>query len=355
MTSQQTTGEKKLGWAVVGLGELTCEQILPAFVHCQHSELRALISGDRDKALEIAKEYNLEASSVYTYDEYDRIADDPSIDIVYIVLPNSMHAEYTVRAFQAGKHVLCEKPMANTAAECEQMIDAGKQADRKLMIAYRLHYEPLNKQVMKWMGEGRFGRIQTITSSNTQMVELPNIRLEKEDGGGPVSDIGVYCINAARYITDEVPEQIWATAYYLDDERFRDVPSTVSFALVFPSGAHAMCTCSFNAAVQRAFTVHCENGIVRMNPAFAYESLRLFEERDGEIKEHRQDDFDQFAAEMDYFSLCILNDEEPLSSGEEGKIDVQIISAIHRSIREQRTVEWKELVSPSATMSATSR
>ncbi len=172
---------------------------------------------------------------------------------------------------------------------------------------------------------------------------------------GPVSDIGVYCINAARYITDEVPEQIWATACYLDDERFREVPSTVSFAMVFPSGVHAMCTCSFNAAVQRAFTVHCENGIVRMNPAFAYEGLRLFEERDGEIKEHRQDDFDQFAAEMDYFSLCLLNDEDRAAAANEGKIDVQIISAIHRSIREQRTVEWKELVSPSATMSATSR
>lgn len=342
MRSPNIVADKKLGWAVVGLGELTCEEILPAFAHCRHSELRALVSGDRDKAMDIARQYNLDESAIYTYEQFDRIADDPSIDVVYIVLPNSMHAEYTVRGFHARKHVLCEKPMANTAAECDQMIDAGKQANRKLMIAYRLHYEPLNRRVVKWMREGKFGRIQTITSSNTQKVELPNIRLEKEDGGGPVSDIGVYCINAARYITNEVPEQIWATASYLDDERFREVPSTVSFALMFPSGVHAICTCSFNSAVQRAFTVHCENGIVRMNPAFSYHGLRLFEEHGGETQEHREDNFDQFAAEMDYFSQCILEDEEPRSSGEEGKIDVQIIAAIHRSIREQRTVEWQE-------------
>ncbi len=351
MASRTNTIGKKLGWAIVGLGELTCEEILPAFAKCRHSELRALISGDRDKALEIASEHQLNDSQVYTYDEYDRMVDDPSIDIVYIVLPNSMHAEYTVRAFQAGKHVLCEKPMANTAEECDRMIEAAQQADRKLMIAYRLHYEPLNQRVVKWMREEKFGRIQTITSSNTQKVELPNIRLEKEDGGGPVSDIGVYCINAARYITGEVPEQIWAAAYYLDDDRFREVPSTVSFALIFPSGVHAMCTCSFNAAVQRAFTVHCENGIVRMSPAFSYDGLRLFEEQQGDIKEHREEEFDQFAAEMDYFSKCVLDNTEPRSSGEDGKIDIQIIAAIHQSIREQRTVDWQEVISSSANLS----
>ncbi len=340
-TAQQ---EKKLGWAVVGLGELSCEEILPAFANCEHSELRSLISGDRAKALQLAEEYGVDAAQVYTYDQYDQIANDPTIDIVYIVLPNSQHAEYTVRAFRAGKHVLCEKPMADTPQECDQMIAAGYQANRKLMIAYRLHYEPLNQMAVHWMREKRFGRIQTITSSNTQMIEAPNIRLEKSEGGGPVTDIGIYCINAVRCLTGEVPQQIWASAYYIDDKRFREVPSTVSFALIFPSGVHAMCTCSFNAAVQRAFAVHCENGIVRMNPAFSYDRLRLFEERDGQIQEHRKDDFDQFAAEIDYFSQCVLRDEEPRSSGEDGKIDIQVIQAIQLSLQERRAVNWQEVI-----------
>src|SRR5215472_5239063 len=136
---------KKLGWAIVGLGSLSINQILPAFAKCEKSKVVALVSGHPDKANKLALRYGVDPKSIYNYQNYDSIRDNPEVDVIYIVLPNSMHAEYTVRGLQAGKHVLSEKPMANTSAECQQMIDVAKKADRKLMIAYRCHYEPLNR------------------------------------------------------------------------------------------------------------------------------------------------------------------------------------------------------------------
>ena len=198
---------KKLGWAVVGLGSLAINQILPAFAKCEKSKVVALVSGHPDKANKLALRYGVNPKSIYNYQNYDSIRDNPEVDVIYIVLPNGMHAEYTVRGHQAGKHVLTEKPMANTPADCQQMIDAARKADRKLMVAYRCHYEPFNQEAMRITRAGELGKTQTIlTDAGFPIGDPRQWRLNKQlAGGGSMMDIGIYALNAARYLTGEEP------------------------------------------------------------------------------------------------------------------------------------------------------
>src|SRR5215510_12985632 len=172
---------KKLGWAIVGLGNLAINQILPAFAKCEKSKVVALVSGHPDKANKLALRYGVSSKNIYNYQNYDSIKDNPDVDIIYIVLPNGMHAEYTVRGHQAGKHVLCEKPMANTPAECQQMIDAARKADRKLMIAYRCRYEPYNREAIRMAQSGEMGKTQMIfADAGFNMGDPTQWRLNKQ-------------------------------------------------------------------------------------------------------------------------------------------------------------------------------
>ncbi|WP_009961257.1 Gfo/Idh/MocA family protein [Verrucomicrobium spinosum] len=337
---------KRMGWAVVGLGSLALEEILPAFARCETSRLVALVSGHRDKAEIVAKAYGVNPKSIYGYDNYDQLASNPEVDVVYIVLPNSMHAEYTIRAHKAGKHVLCEKPMAVSLEEAERMMNAAKQASRKLMIAYRLHYEPLNRKVMDLCAEKAFGAIKSFSSSNCQNVKAPNIRLSGELGGGPLGDVGVYSINAARYVIGEEPVEVTAIRRQpSEDPRFREVLEGFAFTLRYPSGVLAHCDCSFGSAESRRYVVHCAKGVVEMNPAFSYRGLRLFV-TDGEtgkgtakMSELLITQVDHFAKEMDAFSKCIIEDQEPRTPGEMGIKDMKIIRAIEEAARRGETVQ----------------
>jgi predicted dehydrogenase len=333
---------KKLGWAVVGLGKLALEEILPAFALCKRSRPTALVSGHPDKAKRVAAAYGVGEEHLYDYDTFDKLKDDPAVDVVYVVLPNSMHAEFTVRGFRAGKHVLCEKPMAVTVPECEQMIAAGKEARKKLMVAYRLHYEPVNRTLMKLCREKAVGDLRTISSSNCQVTEAPNIRLSKALGGGPVQDIGIYCLNAARYATREEPVEVTATEDRpKDDPRFREVPRSVSFELRFPSGVVAHCDCSFDAAESRPFRVHGTKGFIELDPAFSYRGLKLAVGRPTGREEKKIEEVNHFAAEMDYFSGCVLDEREPLTPGEEGLADMRVIAAIAEAGQTRRAVAVK--------------
>lgn len=331
---------KQLGWAIVGLGELALGEIMPAFADCRFSKPVALISGHPDKAAKVAKAHGIDADAIYNYDNFDSIAADRQIDVVYVVLPNSMHAEYTIRALKAGKHVLCEKPMAVSVEEGESMRDTATGARLKLGIAYRLHYEPLNRQVMQWCGERKFGKIKSITSSNCQNVKPPNIRLSARLGGGPVGDVGIYSINAARYITGEEPVEVMATAFQPDDDsRFREVPETVAFMLRYPSGIIANCDCSFGTTESRRYRVLCERGYLEMDPAFSYRGLKLVAKEElgkkesSALEEVNLRQVDHFAAEMDGFSKAILEDGEILTPASMGIADLKIISAIHESVK----------------------
>lgn len=330
---------KTVGWAIVGLGQLALEEIMPAFAKCKLSRPAALVSGHPDKAKKVAGAYGVDPKNIYDYQTYDKLGENPAVEAVYIVLPNSMHAEYTVRGLKAGKHVLCEKPMAASVAECDQMIAAAKTANRKLMIAYRLRYEPFNMTAIDVCRKGGAGKIKSITASNCQTTKAPNIRLSKALAGGPVQDVGIYCINAFRYLTGEEPTEVAATAHQpKDDPQFREVPESVSFTLRFPSGVVATGDCSFGTAESRRYRVQGADGIVEMDPAFSYRGLRLNVQKGGQKSEIKLTEVDHFAAEMDHFSECVLANKAPRTPGEDGLADMRIIEAIEEAAKTGRTV-----------------
>ena len=228
---------KTIGYAIVGLGQLALEEVMPGFAEAKISRPVALVSGHPEKAKKVAATYHIDPKNIYSYETFEKLADNPAVDVIYIILPNSMHAEFTIRGLKAGKHVLCEKPMATSAAECMQMIEASKAAQKKLMIAYRLRHEPFNMTAIDICRKGDIGKLKTITASNCQDTPAPNIRLSKALGGGPLQDVGVYCINAFRYLSGEEPIEVSAFACQPKDvARFREVPESVTFSLRFPSG-----------------------------------------------------------------------------------------------------------------------
>jgi glucose-fructose oxidoreductase len=331
---------RKLGWAIVGLGSLAINQILPAFAKCEQSKVTALVSGHPDKARKLAARYGVAEKNLYTYDTYDRLGDNPEVDIVYIVLPNGMHAEYTIRAAKAGKHVLCEKPMANTAADCQQMIDACRQANRVLMIAYRLHYEPYNQALIKVVRDQEFGPLKVVLADAGFPIGDPTQwRLNRQmAGGGSLMDIGIYALNASRYLTGEEPTEVHAMEYTTpNDPRFKEVEETLTFQLRFPSGVLANCTSSYGAPFNR-FRVVGTKGWAELEPALSYNGLRMRASSGGKIEERLPQVVDHFAAEMDHLSSCVMQGTSPKTPGEEGLKDLRIMEAIYQSAKEKQLV-----------------
>jgi predicted dehydrogenase len=325
--------QRKAGWAVVGLGTLALNEVLPAFSQCARSRLVALVSGHPDKAKQTAEHYGLDQRSLYTYDNFDTIGDSREVDIVYICLPDSLHAEYTIRAARAGKHVLCEKPMARSVEECRKMIDAARAAQRKLMIAYRLRYEPFNQACIEMCTKRAYGQIKTIEATNLQNVEAPNIRLSRKTGTGPIGDVGVYCINACRYLTSEDPIEVTAFAHQpKDDPRFADFPESYVFTLRFGSGILANCACSFGGHQSRRYRVNCADGWIDLDPAFSYSGQQLHVAHRNRRSEIKLPHVNHFVSEMDHFSRCVLNSESPWTPGEEGLADLKVIEAINRAV-----------------------
>jgi predicted dehydrogenase len=334
---------KPVGWALVGLGNLAINQIMPAFAKCQQSKLAGFVSGRPDKAKHLAQVYGVDEKNIYTYDNYESLANNPAIDVIYIVLPNSMHAEYTVRALKAGKHVLCEKPMANTPQECEQMIVAAKAASRKLMIGYRVRYEPYNQTMIKMAQDtAEMGPTRIILADAGFNIGDPKQwRLRKAmAGGGSMMDIGIYALNAARYLSGEEPAEINAMMYSTPgDPRFTEVEENVTFQLKFPSGVLANCTSSYGVGLGR-FRVFKPRGSFELEPASSYTGLRMRLFRGGgSIEERVLPQRDHFAAEMDHFSACVRDNTEPLTPGEEGLKDLKAITAIYEAAKSGRTVK----------------
>ena len=333
---------KKLGWAIIGLGSLAINQILPAFARCEKSKVVAFVSGHPDKANKLALRYGVDAKNIYNYQNYDSIKDNPEVDIIYIVLPNGMHAEYTIRGLQAGKHVLCEKPMANTPEDCQQMIDAGKKANRKLMVAYRCRYEPFNQEAIRLARSKELGPVKVITADNGWNASDPNMwRLNKKmAGGGCLMDIGIYALQSARYISGEEPVEINAMTYSTPgDPRFREVEETINFQLRFPSGVLANCTSSYGYSSQSHTRVICTNGWYEMDPATIYDGLRLYVHRNNLSEEVNLPAKDHFTLEMDHMSDCVMNNQEPRTPGEEGLRDMKLIAAIYEAARTNKTLK----------------
>ncbi len=327
---------KKLGYCIVGLGRISLGHFMPACRMSQKSQVVALVSGHHEKAEATAAQYNVPLKNIYSYANYDEIADNHEIDAVYIALPNNMHAEYTVRAANANKHVLCEKPMATTVKDCQNMINACVAANRKLMIAYRCQYEPTNLHAIQLIREGRLGTIQAIESANGFVEKAGEWRLNKKmAGGGPLMDVGIYSLNAARYLTGEDPATLEGYCTVIDkDTRFREVEENCSWTMKFPSGIVAACNTTYGGDMPGYFKVHGSTGTLEMQPAFAYEGQHLIAKMNGQPPiddQCTQKDPYQFVLEADYFADCIANDKTPKTDGEMGLRDMQYIAQIYKS------------------------
>ena len=333
--------DRRLGYAIVGLGGYA-NIILPRFAECRHSRVTALVSGSPEKARRYAERYGVPERGLYTYETFDTIRDNPDVDIVYVILPNGMHHEYTLRAAAAGKHVMCEKPMANTAAEAEEMIAACRAAGRKLMIGYRCHFEAANREAMRIARSGEIGRPRVITAEHGFTIGDPTQwRLNRAlAGGGSLMDIGIYSLQAARYLTGEEPVEVTAVeATDRSDPRFREVEDRINFQLRFPSGALANCVSSYGSNHNR-FRVVGDKGWVDAEPATAYSGNRLRRLTEGRAEDHPVPDApqNQFSAQLDHLSQCVMTGAEPIVAGEEGLRDMRIIEAVYRSAREHRAV-----------------
>ncbi len=337
--------DERIGYAVVGLGRLSLENILPAFGQAKKSKLVALVSGTPDKAKTVASQHGVRPEAIYSYADFEKISANPQIQAVYIVLPNGLHREYVIRAAKAGKHVLCEKPMATSSAEARDMIAACKQASRLLMIAYRSQYEPNNRNLLKMLREEKYGSLRLMSAVNLQNMAAPEQwRLRKEmAGGGALPDIGLYCLNAARFLSGEEPIEVIArTQSASGDPRFREVEETVAFTLRFPSGFVAECSASYGMHESRYLTAHTSAAAYNFQNAFAYEGHQLrVAHRDGKaesIDELRIGSKDQFALELDHMSECIKSGHQPHTPGEEGLQDHILMEAIYRSAKAKEPV-----------------
>jgi len=320
--------QHRIRYAVIGLGWIAQEAVLPGFANAPNSELVGLVTNDEKKAAELGKHYNV--TRIVDYDRYDDLVSSGEIDAVYITLPNHQHREYTVRAARAGVHVLCEKPMAETEADCQEMIEAADQGRAKLMIAYRLHLEPANLQAIETIKSGKIGEPRFFSSVFSQSVAEGNIRLKAGLGGGPLMDMGVYCINAARYLFQDEPVEVTGLKAAKDgDPRFTEVPETVAALMRFPGDRLASFTCSFGAATTDEIRVVGTKGDLRIEPAYDYHNeYTTYLTVNGKTKKKKYPKQDQFGAELLYFSDCILNDADPQPSGHEGMADVRVVSAI---------------------------
>jgi glucose-fructose oxidoreductase len=322
---------KAVRYAVVGLGHIAQIAVLPAFAHARrNSALAALVSDDRTKLAELSRRYRVEGT--YSYGDYDQCLDE--VDAVYIALPNSMHAEYTVRAARKGVHVLCEKPMAVTAAECRRMIAACRDNRVKLMIAYRLHFEEINLKAVDLVRRGRIGDPKFFNSSFAMRVRPGDIRTKRSLGGGTLYDIGVYCINAARYLFRAEPTEAMAISVNGAGAQLSEIDESTGALLRFGDGRVAAFVTSFNAADVASYRILGTKGHLHVEPAYEYaEGLAYELTVNGKTTRHRIGRRDQFAPELLYFSDCILKNRKPEPSGEEGMQDVRIVEALYKSAR----------------------
>lgn len=329
---------RKIRYAVVGAGHIAQHAVLPAFANAQrNSELVAIVSGSKRKRQELSRMYDLEHAVDYT--DFDAACHSGEFDAVYIALPNHLHSDFAVRAARAGIHVLCEKPMAASSRERREMIAAANANRVKLMIAYRLHFDECNLEVIQRVRDGDIGCPRLFNASFTMQVRPINIRVEREFGGGPLLDLGIYCINAARYVFGEEPLEAFAVEAQGADARFVEVEEAISAVLRFPREKLAMFTCGFGSADTSHYQIIGSEGDIRVDPAYDYEEKLGYVWTAGNKQRARSFRMrDQFAPELIYFSDCILRDDQPEPGGLEGLNDVRIIEAIFESVHTGRVV-----------------
>ena len=333
------TKSELTGYAVIGLGHISQRAILPAFRNANASKLVALVSGDDAKAKRLAEQFG--AAHTYTYEAFDECLRNPRVAAVYIATPNSTHPEFALRAAAAGKHVLCEKPLAITPNECRQVIDACRKNNVKLMVAYRKYFEPAALEFKQLILSGKLGRLKIIHTAFT--IALPaggSWHLKKGlAGGGSLVDVGIYGINTVRWLTGQEPVGAMAHSWTEEPERFSEVEDNMSFQLKFPGGLYMQGSSSFTAAKASFLQVHGETGWAALNPAYAYnEERRFFGKIAGEWFEKKFKAVDEFAPQLDHLAECIRENSDPLPNGSVGLRDVVIMQAIYEAAKLNRSV-----------------
>ncbi|MBC8127432.1 MAG: Gfo/Idh/MocA family oxidoreductase [Gloeobacteraceae cyanobacterium ES-bin-144] len=332
-----STPDRKLGWALVGLGSLSTHQLAPALQKTTHSKLSAIVTGTPAKAVKWRETYGLNEDQVYNYQNFDEIINNPNIDVVFIVLPNSMHHEFTLRAAKAGKHVFCEKPMANTAQECREMIAACSAAKKQLGIGYRCQFELHHVEAMRLAREKVLGKVMHVDAGFGFKIGSPTQwRLNaKLAGGGALMDVGIYALQACRYLIGEEPSEISAFETKTDKVKFAEVDETIQWMMKFSSGQTANCTTTYNFSGLNYFTATATDGSFGMSPAYTYSKLKGWTTN----PKHPLDfeDTDHFAVEMDAFSKSILSNTPFEPSGVDGLRDLLVIEAIYRSVKSGKT------------------
>jgi predicted dehydrogenase len=329
-------------FAVVGLGNFAQTAILPAFANTQDkAELRALVTGDVEKAAKLSRKYKAPA---YGYDDYEGLLASGKLDAVYIATPNSEHRTYVEPAARAGVHVLCEKPLAYSVEDARAIVNTCRVHKVRLMTAYRLHFEEGNLAAIEAAHSGKIGEARLFTSVHTMQIEPDNIRVDLSLGGGPLEDIGIYCLNAARYIFKAEPEEVTAFAIRGKDRRFKEVPEAVSATLRFPKERLATFLCGFGETKVSEYQIIGTEGVLKMDSAFTWngdieQTVSHKEKSKTKTFKHR----DQIAAEIIYFSDCIRQNKNPEPSGQEGLLDVRIIDALRRSYLDHRTIKLRPL------------
>ena len=334
--------EQRVGFAIVGLGRLALEQILPAFGKSMNAKPVALVSGTPDKLKTVASQYGIKPDACYSYEDFDRIRNNPEVKVVYIVLPNAMHREFCERAAAAGKHVLTEKPMSISSNDGQAMVEACRKSDVKLMVAYRIQYEPYNRRAMKLVRSNHYGRLIAYNGINTQTVAPDGDRQWRHKremaGGGSLFDIGLYCLNTARFLTGEEPIEVYANTYSpTGDPRYAEVEETVQFTLRFPSNTFANCLTSYGGRDDKYQRLNLEGATVDMPNAFLYQGQRMSViERVSDATRNAEitlEPKNQFAQEIDHMAECVLTGQEPWTPGEEGVQDHKLMEAIYESAR----------------------
>lgn len=327
--------DRRLGIALVGLGNYSTNQLAPALQETSLCYLNGIVTGTPAKIEKWKNDYNIPDKNIYNYDNFDNIADNGSIDVVYIVLPNSMHYEFVIRAAKAGKHVFCEKPMGLTVKECDEMIAACKEAGVRLFVGYRLHTEPHHQAAMKFRTEGSSGIIYVQSEFGFKIGNPDQWRLKRSlAGGGAMMDLGIYAIQAARYSIGKEPLYVYAQEFKTDFKKFSEVDETISWQMEFQGGHVSNSYTSYTTPANRLY-ISTENRWFNLFPAFFYRGIKG-STNNGILKFQ---EINQQAVQMDTFSNCILNNSKSDASGEDGLKDLKVIEAIYKSVESGNKVK----------------
>ena len=334
-----------VGFAIIGLGDYALKQIMPRFVQSERCHIAALVSGNPEKLARVGEAYGVPPEARYSYEGFAAIAANRGVEAVYIILPTGLHAEWAERAFAAGKHVMCEKPMALSAAECERMIAASERAGRKLMVGYRCHFEPYNRAAIELTATKALGDLRLIRTEHSYRLgpasPATNWRVARaQTGGGPLEDYGIYGLQAALYLSGEMPERLSASTFRPEgDPRFAEVFAHVAVQMHFPSGAVAQVVTSYDSAGINMVEARGTVGALRMQPATGYgpntlvlesgRSSRAMEPGDPEV---------QFAAMLDHLAAAIREGTPILTPGEMGLRDLRLMEAIYAATASGRSV-----------------